>query len=225
MTQHPGMRTLKVLSALLTYPTADLIAAAGELADVLTSESLLPDDVTAELLRFLDDLAIANLLDTQEYYVSLFDRNRSLSLHLYEHVHGESRDRGQAMVRLSQLYTLHGLEIDARELPDYLPLYLEFLSVIPPRAAASLLAEAVHVIAALRERLAKRDSPYAVVLRAIENLAARPARRAAIDEILATLKPEADSLEALDRQWEDEAVRFTAAGGPDQMAVAASCGR
>lgn len=219
------MKTLKVLSALLSYPDTDMFAATEELAAVLSEEALLPDDIVATLHDFLRDLGASDVLDAQEYYVSLFDRNRSLSLHLYEHVHGESRDRGQAMVRLAQLYTLHGLEIGPRELPDYLPLYLEFLSAVPSRAAASFLAEAVHVIAALRERLEKRDSPYAIVLRAVETLAARPARRAGVDEVLAMLKPEDDKPENLDRQWEDEAVRFTAAGAPDQAAVAAGCGR
>jgi nitrate reductase delta subunit len=219
------MMTPKVLSALLSYPEADLLASAHELAAALTAEALLPADDVRALQQFIADLAAMDPLEAQERYVALFDRNRSLSLHLYEHVHGESRDRGQAMVRLAQLYRLHGLEIDAHELPDYLPLYLEFLSMVPQRAAASLLAEAVHVIAALREKLEKRNSPYACVLRAVESLASKPARRAAIDEILSTLRPEADGLEALDRQWEEEAVRFTAAGGPDQAAIAAGCGR
>jgi len=117
------------------------------------------------------------------------------------------------------------LEIDARELPDYLPLFLEFLSVMPAKAAASLLGEAVHVVAALQQRLAERGSAYASVMAAVAALAAEPASRGAVDEVLAVLKPEADSLEALDRQWEEEAVRFTAAGSPDGAGAPAGCGR
>jgi nitrate reductase molybdenum cofactor assembly chaperone NarJ/NarW len=219
------MKTFKVLAAFLAYPQPELFAHTEELAAVLASEALLPAHHRWALGRFLADLALLDPLESQERYVALFDRNRSLSLHLYEHVHGESRERGQAMVQLAELYRLHGVEIAAYELPDYLPLFLEFLSMLPVRAASSLLSEAVHVVAALRERLTSRRSPYAAVMSAVEALAAAPAERVAVDEVLAMLKPEADSLEALDRQWEEEAVRFTAAGGPDQAAVAATCGR
>ena len=218
------MQTFKVLAALLAYPEPELLAHVDDLVAVVTEESILPTGHRRALTWFMHDLALLDPLEAQERYVALFDRNRSLSLHLYEHVHGESRDRGQAMVQLAELYRLHGLEIAAHELPDYLPLFLEFLSLLPLKAAASLLGEAIHVVAALRQRLAERDSPYAVVLGAVEALAAAPAEPAAIEDVLAMLKPEADSLAALDRQWEEEAVRFTAAGGPDGSA-AASCGR
>lgn len=217
------MKTFKVLSALLAYPEPDLLAHMDELVEVLSGEMLLPAAEHQVLLRFMGNLARLDPLDAQERYVSLFDRNRSLSLHLYEHIHGESRERGQAMVELGALYRLHGVEISAAELPDYLPLLLEFLSMLPIKAAASLLGEAVHVVAALREKLALRDSPYAAVLAAVETLSATPAERAAVEEVLAMLTLEADGLEALDRQWEEEAVRFTAAGGPDTAAHAASC--
>ncbi len=219
------MKTFKVLSALLAYPEPELLAHMDDLAAALASEALLPADNRGALEEFMAGLARLDPLEAQERYVALFDRNRSLSLHLYEHVHGESRDRGQAMVRLGELYRLHGVEISASELPDYLPLLLEFLSLLPVKAASSLLGEAVHVVTALRERLAMRDSPYAAVMRAVEVLAAKPAGRAAVEEVLAMLKPEADALEVLDRQWEEEAVRFTAADGPDRAAVAATCGR
>jgi len=174
---------------------------------------------------FIGELRQLDLMDAQERYVGLFDRNRSLSLHLYEHIHGESRDRGQAMVQLAELYRLHGLAIGAAELPDYLPLFLEFLSLLPLPAARSLLGEAVHVVTALRENLAGRASSYAAVMGAVENLAAKPAERARIEEVLAVLPPEGDSLEALDRQWEEEAVRFAAAEAPGSQPGAMGCGR
>lgn len=219
------MNTYRILSALLAYPDPAVLAERAEFSRVLAGEGLLSAVHRNALDAFMADLAAVDPLETQERYVSLFDRNRSLSLHLYEHIHGESRDRGQAMVQLAGLYRLHGLEIDARELPDYLPLFLEFLSVMPAKAAASLLGEAVHVVAALHQRLAERGSAYAVVMAAVASLAASPASRGAIDEILAVLKPEADSAEALDRQWEEEAVRFTAAGAPDGAVASAGCGR
>jgi len=213
-----SMQTFRVLSALLSYPEQELLDALPECRAVLDCEALVPPAERAALHGFIDALGTTELLDAQERYVALFDRNRSLSLHIYEHVHGESRDRGQAMVRLSELYRLHGLDIFARELPDYLPLFLEFLSVLPERPARSMLADAAHVIAALHGKLRAHDSGYAAVLGAVEALAARRPAEHLIAEVVAGLPEEADSLAALDRQWEDEAVRFTAAGAPEQTA-------
>ncbi len=206
------MQTFRILSALLCYPTREMLDALDEFPSLLEGEGLLPPNQRRAVEGFIEQLHAMSELDAQERYVALFDRHRSLSLHLYEHVHGESRDRGQAMVRLAALYRLHGLEIGSNELPDYLPLYLEFLSLLPEATARSLLADAVHVVAALAEKLEARNSPYAAVTRAVEALAARPAEAAAVDDVRGRLDPEADSLAVLDGQWEEEAVRFTAAG-------------
>jgi len=220
-----SVQSLRALSALLCYPTAETMAALDEVTAVLRADPLLPADRRAAVFGFIAELRALPLLDAEERYVALFDRNRSLSLHLYEHVHGESRDRGQAMVRLATLYALHGLEVAARELPDYLPLYLEFLSQVPERAARSMLAEAAHVIAALATKLEARQSGYAAVLRAVEALASRPPRDAAVNEALTSLDPAADSPEALDAEWEEEAVRFNAGAAVSDSAGAAACGR
>ncbi|HEY0420087.1 MAG TPA: nitrate reductase molybdenum cofactor assembly chaperone [Acetobacteraceae bacterium] len=214
------MQSFRILSALLSYPEGELLEALSSFAPVLAEEGLVP---AGALDRFIAELASLPELDAQERYVGLFDRNRSLSLHIYEHVHGESRDRGQAMVRLAELYRLHGLEVSAAELPDYLPLFLEFLSQIPPRAARSLLADAAHVLVALRGKLETRGSLYADVIRAAEQLAARAPQPHAVAEVLAALDEGADTLAALDRQWEEEAVRFAASGGTAAADVAA-CG-
>lgn len=219
-----SMQSLRALSALLCYPTTETMAALDEFSEILHADPLLPPDRLAAISAFIAELRTLPLLDAEERYVALFDRNRSLSLHLYEHVHGESRDRGQAMVRLATLYALHGLEVTARELPDYLPLYLEFLSQLPERAARSMLAEAAHVIAALATKLEARESLYATVLRAAEALAARPPRRDAVHEALTALDPAADDPDALDAEWEEEAVRFNA-GAAVNDAAAAACGR
>jgi len=209
------MQTFRILSALLCYPEQEILDALPEFAPVLDAEAVLPPDIRDNVERFIHDLEATPLLDAQERYVALFDRNRALSLHLYEHVHGESRDRGQAMVRLNTLYQLHGLCLTSTELPDYLPLYLEFLSLMPEKAARSLLAEAVHVVTALRRKLDQRRSPYAAVLRAVESLASREARPETVAATMATLDDAADSPAALDREWEEEAVRFTANQSPE----------
>src|SRR5262245_34896123 len=142
-------KSFKVLSTLLSYPTAELQQAADELRAALDGEALLPPLIARDVHRLIDEIAGGDLYDLQERYVLLFDRTRSLSLHLFEHVHGESRDRGQAMINLKSLYESNGLVIGASELPDFLPLFLEFLSMRPLAEARDLLGQPIHILAAL----------------------------------------------------------------------------
>src|SRR6185312_12116906 len=160
-------RTLKALSALLTYPTEELTQAACDIGAVLDADRLLPGPVRAQLRALADELAIGDLYDLQERYVLLFDRTRSLSLHLFEHVHGESRDRGQAMIDLKAQYEDAGLFLDASELPDFLPLFLEYLATLPLKEAFETLGQPAHIFGALAERLRKRKSAYEAVFRAL----------------------------------------------------------
>lgn len=206
--------THKILSALLSYPTEELQAAAGEFEPILAGEGLLPEPDRQALSRLIRQIAGEDLYELQERYVQLFDRTRSLSLHLFEHVHGESRDRGQAMVDLTSQYEKHGLEITANELPDHLPLFLEYLSILPDAEAREQLEQPVHIIAALRERLAKRKSVYASVFRALETLARVTPDRDAVDAVLAEPEVDPDDLEAIDAEWEETAVMF-GPGAPD----------
>ncbi|MBN8913778.1 MAG: nitrate reductase molybdenum cofactor assembly chaperone [Rhizobiales bacterium] len=208
--------TLKTLSALLTYPTVELQAAAPEMQAAIEAETTLPRAARDGLVRLLDEIAAGDIYDLQERYVLLFDRTRSLSLHLFEHVHGESRDRGQAMVDLAQLYETHGLGLSTSELPDFIPLFLEFLSVIPTADARSTLAEAVHIFVALRQRLEKRNSPYATVFAALETLSAGKPDAEVLEAILAGPDDDPNDLAALDAAWKDEEVRF----GPGADAAA-----
>lgn len=213
------MKTLKVLSALLTYPTAELRAAAGELAAAVEAEALLPKTEHAALRALIDDLGTRDLYDAQERYLLLFDRTRALSLHLFEHVHGESRDRGQAMVDLIKLYEDGGYSPTEEELPDFLPLFLEYAAMRPPAEAIDLVGQPGHVLAALRERLAKRASPYESVFSALIAIARVKPDAEMLDRLLAEPDPEPDDLEALDAAWEEEEVLF----GPG--AAADSCGK
>jgi nitrate reductase molybdenum cofactor assembly chaperone NarJ/NarW len=187
-------RTYRALAALLSYPTEPLQAEASEIAAVLDAEALLSPAGREALSGLLDDLARGDLYEMQERYVGLFDRGRSVSLHLFEHVHGESRDRGQAMADLITLYQEHGLEMSPGELPDFLPLFLEF---------TSLLAEPAPILRALADRLASRDAGYAAVMRAVAELAMAPAAGAS-----AVPDEDPDDLAALDAAWEEAAVRF-----------------
>ena len=162
--------TLKVLSLLLSYPEAETLAALDEMAAVIEQEKLLPEDHKKPVLALINSYRGADLLDLQEHYVALFDRGRFLSLHIFEHVHGESRDRGQAMVNLLQMYESHGFEMSTHELPDYIPLFLEFLSQQEPAEAVKLLQDAMPVLSLLGARLAERGSEFRVIFDALEGL-------------------------------------------------------
>jgi nitrate reductase delta subunit len=195
--------TYRALAALLTYPTPALQSATDEIASVVEAEGLLSAAHCASLSGLLADLAAGDMYDLQERYVALFDRGRATSLHLFEHVHGESRDRGQAMADLLALYAEHGLAMAANELPDYLPLFLEFLSLLPHAEARSMLAEPAAILRALADRLNKRDAGYAAILAVLADLAQAPAVGAS-----AIADEDPDDLVALDVAWEEAAVRF-----------------
>jgi len=214
------MKTLRALAALLSYPTADLVAAADEIRQVVDGDVVLPAAERAGLRRLIDEVENVDLYDLQERYGLLFDRTRALSLHLFEHVHGESRDRGQAMVDLLKLYEESGYTPTTSELPDFLPLFLEYVSTRPAKAAVELLGQPANVIAALKERLVKRSSPYAAIMSALLAISKAKLDEAALATLRAEPDPEPDDLEALDAAWEEEEVTF----GPGSGDAKGACG-
>jgi nitrate reductase delta subunit len=213
------MKILRALAALLSYPTAELVQAAPEIRDTIDRERLVPAAERAALHGLIDDLAAGDLYDLQESYGLLFDRTRSLSLHLFEHVHGESRDRGQAMVDLLKLYQEGGYNPVASELPDFLPLFLEYASTRAPRAAIELVGQPANVIAALRERLAKRRSPYEAVMAALLAISKAKLDAKALEVLRAEPDPEPDDLEALDAAWVEQEVTFGPSAAKDACPV------
>lgn len=204
-------RSLKALSLILSYPTPELQAAMPEIGGVLASDARLATDARQALRPLLDELGERDIYALQETYVGLFDRSRTLSLNLFEHVHGESRDRGGAMVDLLETYREGGFEPATAELPDHLPLLLEFLALRPIAEARRMLADAAHILEALSARLDRRDSPYGAAISALLQIAAAKADRAAVAELLEEPETDPDDLEALDEAWEESEVRF----GPD----------
>jgi nitrate reductase delta subunit len=214
------MKTFKVLSALLTYPSEELVAAAPLFGAVLDAEGLVPAAAREKLDKLIGELATGDLYDLQERYGLLFDRSRSLALHLFEHVHGESRDRGQAMVDLKAVYEKAGFSIAANDLPDFIPLFLEFLSTQPLDAARDLLAQPAHILAAIAERLERRRSGYKAVFDALVAIAEDKPEREAVEELLKGPDPDPMDFAALDAAWEEEEVKF----GPAAQG-ASSCGR
>ena len=191
----PAMtRSLRALAWLLRYPDAELRAAAPALAEALRAEGALGTGRLAEIDGLVDRLRGLPALAAEAEYVDVFDRSRRTALHLFEHVHGDSRDRGSAMVDLARTYERAGLEFAGGELPDYLPVVLEFASTQPPLQANAFLQESAHLVRAIFTALAERGSLYASVLAAVLDLAGEPAEAVALPEE-----------RSLDESWEEPA--------------------
>ncbi len=207
-------RTLKALSLTLSYPTAELQAAMPEIGAVLAADPRLTAATRAALQRLTHDLGQGDLFDVQESYVMLFDRSRTLSLNLFEHVHGESRDRGGAMVSLIETYRAAGFEPATTELPDHLPVLLEFLSTRPFAEVQETLADAAHILDALATRLVRLESRYDAAFAALSQLAGVQSDTEAVAGMLAQPDDDPTDLTALDAVWEETEVTF----GPDPNA-------
>ena len=192
---RPFARSLRVLAALLGYPDGRMLAHLAEMRDLLHDERALAHSRLSELDALIDALRRADPLETEAAYVELFDRGRATSLHLFEHVHGESRDRGPAMIDLGQTYEKAGLILAEGELPDYLPAVLEFVSTQPAREAKAFLGEMAHIFNAIFGALQQRDSAYASVLGALLELAGEKAQ---------PVKPAVE--EPLDESWAEPVV-------------------
>ena len=178
--------TLRALARLLAYPDAQLRSELSALADAIDQEAALPAARRAELRTLALELQRSAPLDTEARYVETFDRGRATSLHLFEQVHGDSRDRGPAMIDLAQTYEKAGLFLGPDELPDHLCVVLEFASTQPAALAKSFLGEMAHILTAIFSALLQRDSPYAAVLAAVLELSGHTAQAVtiAVDEAM-----------------------------------------
>jgi nitrate reductase delta subunit len=170
-----GAVTLRILAALLGYPDARLRGYLPEMASLLKQERSLAATRSGELIALMASLERGDPLESEAAYVELFDRGRATSLHLFEHVHGDSRERGPAMIDLGQTYEKAGLVLAEGELPDYLPAVLEFVSTQPSAEAKAFLGEISHLLKGIFGALRKRESAYASVLGALLELAGEKA--------------------------------------------------
>jgi nitrate reductase delta subunit len=169
---RPMSLSLRVLARLLSYPDDALREHLDELRQALRSEAELQPARLAEVETLIDSIATQNAIDAEADYVQLFDSGRRTSLHLFEHVHGDSRERGPALVDLQQTYERAGLLLqDSGELPDHLPIVLEFASTQPPKLAREFLGEIAHILTAVFSALRERDNAYASVIAAVLEIA------------------------------------------------------
>ena len=189
------MLIFKAFSALLSYPSAEIRQALPEIGEVIHTSKLVGAHERECLLALAAEIGEGDLLAAEERYVDLFDRGRALSLHLFEHLHGDGRDRGTAMVELKGLYAAAGFELTASELPDYLPVVLEYLSQRDMAEAREMLADCAHILSSIARSLIARQSGYAAVPQALLVIAGKKPVDAA------GVKPVREPAEALDRDW------------------------
>jgi nitrate reductase delta subunit len=214
-----SMPILQLLSLLLDYPKQPLVDAKAELLAIV-ADAAIASELKQSLSAFISSRTNGELMDWQSEYDSLFERGRSLSLLIFEHIHGESRDRGQAMVNLLAQYREAGLDIGVKELPDYLPLYLEFLSTQGEHNAQIGLEEIAPVLAVLLCRLQQRESDYASIFATLVALSAAEVDLADIKSQIAGEKRD-DTPKELDKVWEEEMVSFI---GNEQTSSACGTG-
>lgn len=199
---NPGFRAL---AAVLDYPSEALLDHLDEVRAALAGLNA----PVATLAPMLDRMATADLYDLQENYSDTFDRGRRTSLNLFEHVHGDSRDRGQAMVDLLAMYRAAGLELQTDQLPDYLPVFLEYLSLLDADAAREQLAEIAHILQSIRAAAARRESPYAAAFDFLLAFGGEAAGRA--DE---AASEDDTTFEAINAAWREPEVNFLDAPAP-----------
>lgn len=202
------MSILNVISCLLDYPHEDVLVHKAEIDQIIQEAGLEPA-IESKLLAFVAQQASKDVMECQSEYDGLFERGRSLALWLFEHVHGESRDRGQAMVELVKMYREAGLELAKHELPDYIPLFLEFLSTQGRENAKNWLQEMEHILGLLQCRLEKRESAYSVLFEAMLSIAESTVDLKEIRKHIADEKRD-DTRKAIDKEWEEEEVTFGA---------------
>ena len=193
---HPDASvSLRALALLLSYPDAALRSDLPDLRAALNSDKTIPTRRLTELGALIDTLENGDALENEAEYVQLFDRGRATSLHLFEHVHGDSRDRGPAMIDLVQTYEKVGLFLAPGELPDFLPVVLEFVSTQPPQEARAFLGEMAHIFSVIFNALQQRKSAYASALGALLELSGEQAHAV-------KLTPD----EPIDTAWEEPVV-------------------
>jgi nitrate reductase delta subunit len=154
----------RVAALLLDYPGGQTLAMADQL---IAAARELPASVGAPLLDLLTEYCDADPLQLAARYVETFDMHRRASLHLTYYAYGDTRKRGMALLRFKHTYRQAGIRLGDSELPDYLPLVLEFAATVDPGQGKRLLAENVPVLELLRLSLLDSASTYAAVVAAV----------------------------------------------------------
>ena len=211
------IKTYKILSLLLSYPNDELQKFLPQVDKDLKEESLLQENEITEIAKFCKRFNELDLTNWQGEYVQLFDYSRSVSLHIFEHIKGDSRDRGQAMVNLMEFYKEKGMHLTSKELPDYIPAFLEFLSTQSITKSSELLGETVNIMDKINEALNENENPYSSIFKAIISLSAKKPNKEITKEMIKNEKP----LD-LDAEYEEEPVTL-GGGTPSCSSQTSAC--
>ncbi len=194
----------KILSILLSYPTQDLKNNITYIKNIIEKDNLFSienKNILIDLIIFIDK---NDLIYLQEYYVSIFDRKRDFSLYIFEHIHGDSRERGMAMIDLINLYKKNKLKISKKnELPDYIPLFLEYLALLNKNKAENLIGEIINIVAILERRLKLIDSNYHIIFKILEDISPIKCDSKTIDKIIKNFKNYKNNNTIIDKDWEE----------------------
>lgn len=154
------MKLYKILSVFLEYPDQELVDHLSEVHQEIQDSLEMDDDERSVLLKFYRYFNSKSLIELQENYVQTFDMTAEHSLHLTHHLFGDDKNRGPALIDLGELYKDYGVDIVTNELPDYLPIVLEFAAYMEDSEASVFLSDAHKVLSMLAENLNKAESPY-----------------------------------------------------------------
>ena len=199
-------KTYKIFSILLSYPTEELKKSVDDMTDILKYDGLLSHQDIKFINNLISFIKNNDLLYLQEYYVSIFDRKKDFSLYIFEHIHGDSRERGMAMVDLKDFYKKSDLSVLTNELPDYLPLFLEYMSLISENEAKSLIGEIVNIIAILSRKLNIINSDYSYLFAIIEKLSDVKCDNNLVDKIILKFDSSSQSDINVDDDWKEPKV-------------------
>lgn len=183
------IKAYKILSLLLSYPSEELQQFLRDAEDELKREALLKEEILKEISVFVQHFQKMDIIDWQAHYVQLFDNSRSASLYIFEHLKGDSKDRGQAMVDMTGFYREQGLDLSQNELPDYVPVFLEFLSTLDQRKAAEYLSIPINIIQRVYIALSDSNNPYKYILNAVISLSEKAPDHEAVQKMIKAQKP------------------------------------
>ena len=201
------LHTYKILSTFLSYPDANLKNSINLVSGIFESEKILSQVHINQISNFILYIKKNNLLHLQESYVSIFDRQKHFSLYLFEHIHGDSKERGMAMIDLNNLYKKSNFEITQQnELPDFIPVFLEYLSLINKEKASNLIGEIISIITTLHLRLKTINSPYYIIFSILEELSEIKPDAKLIQKISNDKSFLKISHYQVDKDWEDKNV-------------------
>lgn len=158
----------KAMSLLLEYPTQELHANLDDMAKAVSQETDMQDEERAAVLDLIAFMRQSDPIELQAEYVKTFDLVAEHSLHLTHHLFGDDKNRGPALIDLTEMYKEYGLDQATNELPDYLPLVLEFASQLEDSEARVFLADTAKILKVLADNLDKVSSPWAAGIRLIE---------------------------------------------------------